>query len=62
MLIIVPETRSDKSSTEALKSDLCDYNNTNLLVRGNFMIPGDIVAQVAFKNCAPFINVSQKLM
>ena len=42
-------------NTEVLKSNLCDCNDAYILIRGE--------TQVAFKkNCAPFINVSQKLM
>ena len=42
--------------TEILKSILCDYNNTYILLRGNITVIGHVtqVTQVAFKNCAPF--------
>ena len=37
-----------------MKSDLCDYNDAYILVRGDVTIIGHQVTQVAFKNCAPF--------
>ena len=49
-------------NTEVLKSDLCDYNDAYFLVRDNITIIGhNLLTEVAFINCAPFI-VSQKLM
>ena len=50
-----------------LKSSLCDYSHTYILVKGRIKITGagdDAAARqgderdkgVAFKNCAPFIN------
>ena len=41
-------------NTEVLKSNLCDYNNVYILVRGNIIIVGDNETQIAFKKCAPF--------
>ena len=41
-------------NTEVLKSNLCDYNDAYILVRGNITIIGHQVTQEAFKNCAPF--------
>ena len=38
--------------SEVLKSNFCDYNDAYFLVRCNIIIPGDIVAWVAFKSCA----------
>ena len=37
-----------------MKSNICDYNNASILVRGNITIIGHQVTQIAFKNCAPF--------
>ena len=37
-----------------MKSDLCDYNDAYILVRGDVTIIGHQVTQVTFKNCAPF--------
>ena len=37
-------------NTEVLKSNLCDYNDAYILVRGNITIIGHQVIQVAFKN------------
>ena len=41
-----------------------DYNDAYILVTGNIMVVENIAAQVALKNCAPFIllSVSEKLM
>ena len=44
-----------------LKSNLCDYHDTNILVGGNIMIAGNIAAEVAFKSCAPFIKCITKI-
>ena len=41
-------------NTEVLKSNLCDYNDAYILLRGNITIIGHQVTQVAFKNCAQF--------
>ena len=41
-------------STEALKCNLLDYNEANILERGNITIAGNIAARVAFKNFASF--------
>ena len=40
--------------TEVIKSNLCDYNNTYILVRDDITIIGHNVTQAAFKNCTPF--------
>ena len=48
-------------NTEILNSNLCDYNNTYILVRGNITIVGHQVTQVAFKNCAPFSKCITKI-
>ena len=44
-------------NTEVLKSDLCNYNDTSILLRGDIVTTAhNIPTQVAFKNCAPFIK------
>ena len=48
------------SNTEVLKYNLCNYNNVYILVRGDITIVGDNETQVAFNNCAPFTNCTQK--
>ena len=40
-------------NTEVLKSNLCDYNDAYVSVKGEIAIIGHQVTQVAFKNCAP---------
>ena len=43
------------SSTEVLKSNLCNFNDTYILATGDITILGrNGATQVAFKNCAPF--------
>ena len=41
-------------NTEILKSNLCDYNNANILVKGGITFTAAAQTQIAFKNCAPF--------
>ena len=48
-------------NTEVLKSNLCDYDNAYILVRGDITIIGDNGTQIAFKNCAPFIKCVTKI-
>ena len=45
---------------EVLKSNLCDYNDVYILVRGNIAIGGHNITQVAFKNCDPYIKCITK--
>ena len=45
---------------EVLKSNLCDYNDAYILVRGDITIIGHQAIPVGFKNCAP-LKLSQKL-
>ena len=49
------------SITQKYLSNLCDYNNAYILVRGDITIIGHIATQVAFKNCAPFIKSITKI-
>ena len=44
-----------------LKSNLCDFNDAYILVKGNITIAGNIATRVAFKNCAPFIKCITKI-
>ena len=48
-------------NTEVLKSNLCDYNDAYILVRGNITITWHQVTQVAFKNHAPFTKYITKI-
>ena len=41
-------------NTEALKSNICDYNDAYILVRGDVSIITHVVTQGAFRNCARF--------
>ena len=48
-------------NTEVLKSNLYDYNDISILVRGNITIIGHQVTQVSFKNCGPFARCITKV-
>ena len=49
-------------NTEVLKSNLCDYNDAYILVRGDITISGSNIAnEIAFKNCAPFTKCIAKI-
>ena len=49
-------------NTEVLKSNLCDYNDVYILVRGVIITTRHInPTPVAFKNCAPFIKCITKI-
>ena len=41
-------------NTEVLKFNVCDYNESYILIRGNIIIIRHQATQVAFKNCALF--------
>ena len=44
-----------KFETKIIKSNLCDYSDTYILVTGDITATdGNANAKVAFKNCAPF--------
>ena len=47
-------------NTEDLKSNLCNYNDAYILVRGDITVIAAPETQVAFKNCAPFIKCITK--
>ena len=47
--------------TVVLKSNLCDYNDTYILVRGDITIVRENRAEVAFKNCVPIITCITKI-
>ena len=46
---------------EVLRSNLCDYNDAYILVRGNIALIGHQVTQVTFKNCARFTKCIPKI-
>ena len=48
-------------NTEVLKSNLCDYNDAYILVRGDITVIAAPTTQVAFKNCAPFTKCITKI-
>ena len=46
-----------KFETKVIKSNLCDYSDTYILVTGDITATGgDANTRVTFKNCAPFIK------
>ena len=50
-----------------LRSDLCDYSDAHIVVKGDITLEGDNNAKkcrrnLAFKDNAPFINLISKLM
>ena len=46
---------------EVLKSNLCDYNDAYILVRGDITVIAAPETQVAFKNCASFAKCITKV-
>ena len=48
-------------NTEVLKSNLCDYNNAYILVKGDITVTAVSATQVSFKNCASFTKFTIKL-
>ena len=48
--------------TEVSKSNLCDYNNTCILVRGDINNVGhNLATKITFKTCAPFTKCITKM-
>ena len=43
-----------KFQTETIKSSVCDYSDTYILVTGDITVTANNDTDVAFKNCAPF--------
>ena len=49
-------------NTEVLKSNLCDYNDVYILVRGNITIAShNLTTQIAFENCTLFTKCITKI-
>ena len=48
-------------NTKISKSNLCEYNNAYILVRGDIIVVAVHATQVAFKNCAPFTKCITKI-
>ena len=49
-------------NTEVLKSNICDYNDAYILIRGDITAIAAHATQVSFKNCAPLTKCITKLM
>ena len=48
-------------NTEVLKSNLCDYNDASVLVRGDITVTAAPETQVAILNCALFTKCTTKI-
>ena len=48
-------------NTEILKSNLCDYSDAYILVRGDITVVAAPATQVACKNCTPFTKCITKI-
>ena len=48
-------------NTEVLKSNVCDYNDAYILVRGDITVTVAPATQISFKNCAPFTKCITKI-
>ena len=48
-------------NTEVLRSNICDYNDAYILVRGDIAVVATPATQVVFKNCVPFIKFITKI-
>ena len=48
-------------NTEILKSNLCDYNDADILVTGDITVVAAPATQVAFKNSAPCTKCITKI-
>ena len=48
-------------NTEVLKSNLCDYNDTYILVKGDITVTAATQTYVSFEKCAPFTKCIIKI-
>ena len=48
-------------NTEVLKSNLCDYKNDYILVKGDITTTAAPATQVVFKHCVPFTKFITKI-
>ena len=46
---------------EVLKSGLCEYNDSYILVRGDITVTAASETQIAFRNCSPFTKCITKI-
>ena len=46
---------------EVLKSSLCEYNDSYILVRGDITVTAASETQIAFRNCSPFTKCITKI-
>ena len=50
-----------KFETGTIKSSLCDYSDSFILVTGDITVNANNDTDVAFKNCAPFSTCTTKI-
>ena len=50
-----------KFETETIKSSLCYYSDSFILVTGNVIVAANSDTDVAFKNCAPFSTCTTEI-
>ena len=50
--LLIINQQSNISNTEVLKSNICDYNDGYILVRGDITATAAPATPVSFKNCA----------
>ena len=55
------DAANENTYIEVLKSNLCDYNDVYILVKGDITIIGHQATQVAFKNCVSFTKCITKI-
>ena len=48
-------------NTEVLKSNLCDYNDVYIVVKGDITVTAAPATQVTFKNCSLFTKCITKI-
>ena len=48
-------------TTEVLKSNLCDYNDAYILVKGDITVTAATQTDVSFEKCAPFTKCITKI-
>ena len=48
-------------NTEVLKSNLCDYQDASILVRGDITVTAAPETQVVFQNCSLFTKFTTKI-
>ena len=58
---IVNDTSKLNYDADVLKSNFCDYNDYQILVRGDITVAAADATQVAYKNCLRFTKCIKKI-